>query len=110
VALTVMAGGVRQPEVARLPAAELLARVAPDLRALLGVKGEPVFLRHTAWPRAIPQYNLGHVRFNETMNRCEKNHPGFFIGGHVRDGVSVADCILSGERLAGKAAAYDPLG
>ncbi len=110
VALTVMAGGVRQPEIARLPAAELVARVTPELRALLGVKGEPVFQRHAYWPRAIPQYNLGHVRFNESMNKCEKKNPGFFIGGHARDGVSVADCILSGERLAEKAAAYDPLG
>ena len=110
VALTVLAGGVRQPEIARLPAAELLAAVTPDLRTLLGVKGEPVFQRHTYWPRAIPQYNMGHIRFNQAMNQCEKKHPGFFIGGHVREGVSVSDCILSGERLAEKAAAYDPLG
>lgn len=110
VALTVQAGGMRQPGLAGLPAAELLAAVAPDLRELLGVRGDPVFLRHAAWPRAFPQYNLGHVRFNQTMNQCEKKNRGFFIGGHVRDGVSVSDCILSGERLAEKAAAYDPLG
>jgi oxygen-dependent protoporphyrinogen oxidase len=110
VALTVMAGGMRHPEIARLPATELLAAVTPDLRALLGVQGDPVFQRHTYWPRAIPQYNLGHVRFNQSMNQCEKKHRGFFIGGHARDGVSVSDCILSGERLAEKAAAYDPMG
>jgi protoporphyrinogen/coproporphyrinogen III oxidase len=109
VALTVMAGGIRQPELARLSQAELLAAVTPDLRALLGIRGEPVFQRHTAWPRAIPQYNLGHVRFNQAMHQCEKKYRGFFLGGHVRDGVSVSDCILSGERLAEKAAAYEPL-
>lgn len=109
VALTVMAGGVRQPAIAALSAEELVAAVTPDLRALLGVKGDPVFMRHSYWPRAIPQYNMGHVRFNQTMSQCEKKHRGFFIGGHARDGVSVADCIMSGERLAEKAASYDPI-
>jgi oxygen-dependent protoporphyrinogen oxidase len=106
VALTVMAGGVLQPEISRLSAADLLAAVTPDLRALLGVKGEPVFMRHTFWPRAIPQYNLGHQRFNEAMSKCEKANAGLFIGGHVRDGVSVGNCICSGERLAERAAAH----
>ncbi len=110
VALTVMAGGMRQPEIAALSQADLLAAVTPDLRELLGVKGDPVFQRHACWPRAIPQYNMGHIRFNQSMNQCEKKYRGFFIGGHARDGVSVADCILSGERLAEKAAAYEPLG
>ena len=106
VALTVMAGGVLQPEMARLSAADLLAAVTPDLRALLGVKGEPVFMRHTAWPHAIPQYNLGQPRFNEAMSKCEKAYPGFFLAGHVRDGVSVGNCICSGERAAERAAAH----
>jgi oxygen-dependent protoporphyrinogen oxidase len=110
VALTIMAGGMRQPEIAALSQADLLAAITPDLRQLLGVKGDPVFQRHAYWPKAIPQYNLGHIRFNQSMNQCEKKHRGFFIGGHARDGVSVSDCILSGERLAEKAAAYEPLG
>jgi oxygen-dependent protoporphyrinogen oxidase len=106
VALTVMAGGVLQPEMAKLSAPDLLAAVTPDLRALLGVKGDPVFMRHASWPRAIPQYNLGQQRFNEAMSKCEKAHPGLFIGGHVRDGVAVGNCICSGERMAEKAAAH----
>ncbi len=110
VALTVMAGGIRHPEIAALSPADLLAAVTPDLQRLLGVKGDPVFQRHSYWPRAIPQYNMGHVRFNQSMSHCEKANRGFFIGGHARDGVSVADCILSGERMAEKAAAFEPLG
>ena len=106
VALTVMAGGVLQPELAALSAADLLAAVTPDLRQLLGVKGDPVFIRHSAWPRAIPQYNLGQQRHNEAMSKCEKAHPGFFLAGHVRDGISVGNCICSGERAAERAAVH----
>jgi len=102
VALTVFAGGTRQPETGRLSTAALLARVLPDLRDLLGVTGEPAFVHHTFWPRAIPQYNLGHERFLEPLARCENLHAGLFIGGNARDGISLPDCMKSGTELARK--------
>jgi oxygen-dependent protoporphyrinogen oxidase len=105
VAITVMAGGVRQPELAHLAPEALLAKVMPDLRELLGVHGLPVFTRHAFWPRAIPQYNLGYGRFLAMMSAAEKKYPGLFIGGHVRDGVALGACISSGLRLAERAAA-----
>ena len=104
VALTVMIGGARQPQLARLASDELLALVQPDLRALLGVTGPPVFLHHTLWPRAIPQYNLGHERHLATILACEKSHPNFFLGGQCRDGISLPACITAGERLAARIA------
>lgn len=100
VGLTVFVGGMRQPENARLNTRELLQRIAPDLRDLVGASGEPAFIKHSFWPKAIPQYNLGHERFLDPMVRCEQDHPGLFIGGNVRDGISVPDCVKAGERLA----------
>lgn len=102
VALTVFAGGMRQPETGRLETAALLARVLPDLRNLLGVTGEPVFTHHTFWPKAIPQYNLGHERFLEPLTRIETKHPGLFIGSNARDGISLPDCLKSGVEAARK--------
>jgi oxygen-dependent protoporphyrinogen oxidase len=102
VALTIFAGGANRPEIARLETRELIERILPDLRALLGVHGEPVFSQHVFWPRAIPQYNLGHERFLEPMARCEDSYPGLFIGGNPRDGISVPDCLKSGSELARK--------
>lgn len=106
VALTVFAGGMRQPEIGRLDTAALLARVMPDLRELLGVTGEPVFTHHTFWPKAIPQYNLGHERFLDPLVRFEGKHPGLFIGGNARDGISLPDCLKSGTELARKAGEF----
>ena len=100
VALTVYAGGTRQPEVAGLAPAALRDRVLADLRDLLGVSGDPVFSHTTLWPHAIPQYNLGYERFVDTMARVEAEHAGLFIGGHVRDGISVVNCLAAGQRLA----------
>jgi oxygen-dependent protoporphyrinogen oxidase len=105
VAITVLAGGARQPELARLAPDALLATILPDLCELLGVRGKPVFTHHTFWPRAIPQYNLGYGRFLAVMAAAEKNLPGIFIGGHVRDGIALGACIASGLRLAERATA-----
>jgi len=105
VALTVMVGGKRSPALARLPTDQLLAAVTPDLQALLGVRGAPVFLRHAFWPRAIPQYDIGYEQFLNAMTACERNHPGLLLGGQARDGISVPACLAAGEKLAARAAA-----
>ena len=106
VALTVFVGGMRQPDIARLTTPQLLARVMPDLRELLGITGDPVFIRHTFWPKAIPQYNVGHDRFLEPLAQCEDRHVGLFIGGNARDGISLPDCVRGGQKLARRAAEW----
>jgi protoporphyrinogen/coproporphyrinogen III oxidase len=110
VALTVMVGGSRQPEIARMPVDRILATVERDLRELLGVTGAPVFRQHTFWPRAIPQYNLGYESHLETMASAERAHHGLYLGGQARDGIALPACIAAGETLAARAAAARPAG
>jgi oxygen-dependent protoporphyrinogen oxidase len=105
VALTVMTGGALRPDLARLNDDDLLALVRRELSELLGVVGEPVFIRRNVWPRAIPQYNLGYERFLDVITRTANAHPGLFIGGHIRDGISVPACLAAGENLAARATA-----
>ncbi len=100
VALTVMAGGTRSPEIAALPTDQLLAAVRRDLADLVGVTGDPVFMRHNFWPRAIPQYNLGYEVHLAAISAVEKSHANLFIGGQCRDGISVPACLAAGEKLA----------
>lgn len=104
VALTVMTGGALRPDLARLDDDTLLAFVQRELSELLGIGGAPVFIRRNFWPHAIPQYNLGYERFLDLIARTEAAHPGLFIGGHIRDGISVPNCLAAGEKLAARAA------
>ncbi len=108
VALTVMTGGALRPDLARLDDAPLLTLVRNDLAGLLGVRGEPAFVRRNVWPRAIPQYNLGYERFLDLIARTESAHPSLLIGGHVRDGISVPNCLAAGEKLAARAVTLIP--
>jgi len=107
VGLTVFAGGMRQPEHARLATPQLLERVQRDLTELVGVSGDPVFIRHNQWSAAIPQYVLGYERWLETMTALETAHRGLFLGGNARDGISLPDCVKSGEKLAQKVIALN---
>jgi oxygen-dependent protoporphyrinogen oxidase len=93
---------MRQPELARLGPEQLLVRIGRDLRDLVGAEGTPVFIRHTHWPRAIPQYVPGFERWQEQIAGLENRHAGLFIGGNARDGISVPDCVKSGQKLAGR--------
>jgi oxygen-dependent protoporphyrinogen oxidase len=98
--LTTYVGGERHPELALLPEEELVETVRGDLGRLLGVRGKPTFLHVTLWRKAIPQYNLGFGRHREAMTRLEEHLPGLHLAGHYRDGISLADSIVSGWKIA----------
>ncbi len=99
-ALTALAGGALSPDTALLAPAELTRRVCEDLRSLVGAQGAPVFSRHMLWPRAIPQYNLGFERHLEAMEALSEAIRASLIGGSVRDGISIPECLASGAALA----------
>ena len=106
VSLTTFVGGTRDPGLAALPAERLHALVGEELRALLGVRGAPVFLHHHHWPHAIPQYVLGYGGTQRRMDAVERACPGVFLAGSFRAGVSVGDTLASGLNAAGSALAH----
>jgi protoporphyrinogen/coproporphyrinogen III oxidase len=100
VTLTSYVGGTRAPDLAHRPVRELIDLTLEDLRAILGVRGQPQFSHCVVYPKAIPQYNVGYGRFRQSMSDIEARAPGLFIAGHVRDGVSLGDSIVSGHDVA----------
>ena len=98
--LTAFVGGAKAPERARLPEGELVERTVESLRDLLGLSGAPLFSRVVRHERAIAQYDLGYGRFLERMNSIEREFSGIRFAGHARDGISVANAIRSGLRVA----------
>lgn len=99
-ALTAFAGGRTDPEIVELEEKEIVERVLADLSRALDLRGEPLAAVVRRWPRAIPQYELGHGRFVERVREIEERLPGLRIGASYVGGVSVADCIASAATLA----------
>jgi len=100
--LTCFIGGDRNPDLASEPTEKLRDIVTEELNQLLGIAGEPVFSHHNYWPRAIPQYKVGFDRYLSVMREVEKEHPGLYLAGNYRNGVSVPDCLSSGFETAQK--------
>lgn len=100
VALTTFIGGMRRPELLRRPEAELGALANRELRNIIGVKEEPVVQRVQKWPRAIPQYTLGHGDRIAALERLERELPGVYVSGNLRGGISVGDCIVRSEEVS----------
>ena len=106
VAITCFVGGTRMPERAREDTDLLVERVLIDLRQLIGVRGEPVFAKHVYWPRAIPQYTVGYQAVKQAVDETELANPGLYLAGNYRNGVSVGDCVASGQQIAQRVASY----
>ncbi|MGB0371737.1 MAG: protoporphyrinogen oxidase [Opitutales bacterium] len=96
VGLSVFLGGTRNPELCKLSDADLLPKVKADLRALIGAEGDPVYMRRTDWPRAIPQYTIGYKKYLDLFDSIEKQNTGLKFIGHLVDGIAVPKCIRSG--------------
>jgi oxygen-dependent protoporphyrinogen oxidase len=102
--LTSYVGGTRYPDLAGLSPEKLVELTLTDLRALLGVTGRPVFAHTSLYPQAIPQYNVGYGKYRDLLDNLEAGIPGLFFAGHYRDGVSLADSIVSGMNIAERVA------
>ena len=100
--LTVFVGGSQSPKRALCSEEEILKYVLEDLHDLLGLDGEPDYKRFSVWPQAIPQYVVGYEKYLNLMQQIETGHPGIHFAGHYRDGISVANSIMSGINVAGR--------
>lgn len=105
VLLTSMVGGARRPELARLPAEELVVLVRRELEELLGVRGEPRFTLVTHWPDSQPQAVAGHTERLAAIDKLERSTPGLAFAGAWRDGTALADAMRSGRVAAARLAA-----
>jgi oxygen-dependent protoporphyrinogen oxidase len=100
VELTSFVGGTRQPDTALLSDEELIGVVSEELKAIMRTSGEPEFVHISRWEKAIPQYNLGHLKTIAALEQFEQEHPGIYFCANYRGGIAVGDCIISGHRTA----------
>ena len=100
VLLTCFLGGRLSPELVERDDADLLRLAQEDLERALGARGEPVFTLLRRWPRAIPQFELGHGRFVALAGELESAMPGLRLAGNWLHGAGVADCVERGAAVA----------
>ena len=99
--LTTFVGGQRAPGNAALDDARLRDVVAGELASLLGAR-EPIWMDIVRWPRAIPQYTLGHEARVAAIDQAIAAYPALFLSANWRGGVSVGDCVAQSMRTASR--------
>ncbi len=93
-------GGTRDESVVALSDTEVHQMVTLDLRTILGISAEPLFVKLYRWPRAVAQYTVGHLERVATIRSRLAAHPGLFLAGNAFDGIGISDCIRSGRAAA----------
>jgi oxygen-dependent protoporphyrinogen oxidase len=104
VLLRAMCGGWNRPQMVDWDDEKLLRAIHGELRSAMGVHAAPVFHHIIRWPRAIPQYHLGHLARVAWVEDRLVRHPGLFLTGNAYRGVALNDCVeqagLLAERIA----------
>ena len=100
VLLRCFVGGAKNEGIVSWKDAKLLAAVREDIEQILKIQGEPLLARIYRWPKAMPQYTLGH---EERLSRIEHGlarHPGLFVTGSAYHGVGISDCVHEAELIS----------
>jgi oxygen-dependent protoporphyrinogen oxidase len=98
--LRCMVGGMRHPDVVRLPEAELVARARRELAQVMGLDAEPARVWVRPWPRAIAQYTRGHLLRVANVRALASQRAGLDLVGTSYDGISFTAAVASAEKWA----------
>ncbi|HEV2291276.1 MAG TPA: protoporphyrinogen oxidase [Gemmatimonadales bacterium] len=93
-----MYGGAVDPEAGALSEGELVALARTEVARLYGISDAPVLEQVVRWPRAIPQYEIGHPVRVMRIEAAVSALPGLAITGNGLRGVSFADAATDGLR------------
>lgn len=89
---------------------EIVAIVDKDIRTMLIREDAPPPVLHglRIWPRAIPQFTVGHLDSLEKAKNGVKEAglEGLFLGGNYVAGVALGRCVEGGYESAAEVAKY----
>ena len=91
--LTTFVGGATDPNAAKLRTNELSSLAHREIAPLLAIKSNPAFCNVTVWPRALPQYNLGHADRLASIQKSLAHFPGIRLTGNYLRGPAIGACV-----------------
>lgn len=100
IVLRTFVGGAMQPELLELDNAQLLQAVHEELTSIFGMRREAMFAEVVRYPKAMPQYEVGHAERVAAIERELHSWKGLHLAGSGYYGVGIPDSIASGRRAA----------
>ena len=63
-------------------------------------RAEPVAWRVHRWPRAMAQYEVGHLERQQHIEERLRLHPGLWLTGNAYIGIGIPDCVQRSRIIA----------
>ena len=108
VVLRAMVGRAGDQRWVPLDDARLIRRVRAELAEAMGLSAEPLQTHVQRWPRALPQYIVGHQDRLDRLDVALAEVPGLHVTGAAYRGAGVAGCVAQAEEVAVRALARLP--
>ncbi len=102
VLMTSFAGGATDPAFVERDEPAIAQIVEGEMGGILGMNGPPVERCVWKYPRALPQFNLGHAKRMDVVRVALAELPGLYLTGNYLQGRSLGDCAELGSRTAEK--------
>ncbi len=93
-------GGATDPQAVTLPPDELSSLVHKEIAPLLQIRQAPSFSSVALYPRALPQYNLGHSERLALLHKLRRDLPGIWLAGNYFRGPSIGACVEQARSVA----------
>jgi oxygen-dependent protoporphyrinogen oxidase len=100
VAITSFIGGATDPKIIERSDDEIAAIVQNENARILQISGAPVASAVWKYPKALPQYNLGHGHVVEAIRDGERANSGLFFCGNYLEGPSLGKCVEMANQTA----------
>lgn len=91
-------GGARDESVLELSDETLVGIAEKELGGLIGLRGPAEIVRVHRWPRAHPQYEVGHRDRVAAVEAACAEVPGLFLAGSAYRGIGTSDCLEDADR------------
>ncbi|HUM05753.1 MAG TPA: protoporphyrinogen oxidase [Terriglobales bacterium] len=93
-------GGARDEEILQSGKDEIRRIVRDELRQIIKLSAEPLFVRVYKWQGAMAQYGVGHLERLQRIETVLQKLPGLGLAGNAFTGIGVPDCVRSGKQAA----------
>ena len=100
VVMTSLAARGSDANLNEMPGDRLVQQVEAENASVLGITGLPIDRMTWKYPRALPQYNVGHAQKVKEIREALSQLPGFLLAGNYLAGRSIGDCVEAGFQAA----------
>ena len=94
--MRVLLGGTFDPDIATLEPEEVMAVAQDEVAKLYGLSVAPLYRRARLWPKAIPQYEIGHGAKVAKIEAELARTPGLYLAGNALYGAAFGKAAARG--------------